>query len=61
MKDNTKKIDIISFGFEDAFNPKPITELEKHNLIKFLQYLKEEPNLSNKIFAIRTSHVKFYN
>jgi hypothetical protein len=34
-----------------------ITELDKHNLVKFLDFYHNEESLSKKILAIKTSNV----
>jgi hypothetical protein len=57
VKENHKNIDIVSFGIENTFQPTLITELDKHNLVKFLDFFKAEHNLRNKILAIKTSNV----
>ena len=50
----------MSFGIEDYRRPDEITELDKHQLVKFLEFYKSEESLAKKKLAIRTSNVKYF-
>ena len=58
LRENVKKIDIISVCIENLIEPELVNELQKHNLTKFLNFIKADEKLNKKLIAIKTSNVQ---